>query len=722
MDSDSGLSYEFGRYRLLPDEYLLLRHGRPVPLTPKAFDVLRLLVEHGGHLVEKDRLLKDVWSGSFVDEGTLSRSVSVLRKTLGEGGNERYIETVPTLGYRFVAPVSIVRSDSLPSFVAPPSSRRRASTSWRVASIAAAAAAIGVGVAAALLAPRLVRDLLSAPRDAHRHSVAPVHRQVTFTGKEGSPTLSPDGKRVAYVSATPLERTIRVQELAGGRPLAVFSAPEVGRIRWSPDGSALLYWVRGDGRDGLFVMPQLGGTPVRIAARQYVGSWSPDGSTIAVAYYLRSKIAFVDMQGRERRSVTLAGAHRWFWDLDWSPATNELLFVSDDDQRRFAIWRMKADGTNQERVFVDDGEISAARWSPRGDAIYFFRRVNQTVSLFKVAMRDRAAATSDAVPLLTGLETDGSFSFSANGTQLVYARAPFHSNLWLVDATGSATNARVVTKQLTSGTSLVERPRVSPDGRSVVFTVGHASLANLYTMPLTGGAPKQLTFFNALSAGAVWSSDGASLAFGSTEGGTPRVWIVNAAGGTPRAVSSGAMSDSFEIASSSDSLIAYQQAGNRNFYLLDPQRGAERLLVDNGGVGWMFSPVFSPDATRVVVAWNRRPTPGLWLIDRKNARQAMLYEGAPLAQPIAWSRDGNSIYALDGKRATYRGTIANLGETLSEARILRIAVKSGTPQTVMALPFDEVGGVDMAADGRFVCTVYWSRSDVWIVEHFDDGA
>jgi DNA-binding winged helix-turn-helix (wHTH) protein len=77
------------------------------PLTPKLFDVLRMLVENHGHLVDTETFMTKIWDGSFVEEGALTRSVSMLRKTLGDTVSEPvYIETVPKSGYRFVAPVT----------------------------------------------------------------------------------------------------------------------------------------------------------------------------------------------------------------------------------------------------------------------------------------------------------------------------------------------------------------------------------------------------------------------------------------------------------------------------------------------------------------------------------------------------------------------------------------------------------------------------------------
>jgi DNA-binding winged helix-turn-helix (wHTH) protein/TolB-like protein/Flp pilus assembly protein TadD len=100
-------SYEFGRFRLKTAERVLLREGELVPLTPKVFDILVTLVEHGGQVVAKDDLMKRVWPNTFVEEGNLTQNISLLRKALGETpGGIQFIETVPRRGYRFVADTS----------------------------------------------------------------------------------------------------------------------------------------------------------------------------------------------------------------------------------------------------------------------------------------------------------------------------------------------------------------------------------------------------------------------------------------------------------------------------------------------------------------------------------------------------------------------------------------------------------------------------------------
>jgi DNA-binding winged helix-turn-helix (wHTH) protein/TolB-like protein/cytochrome c-type biogenesis protein CcmH/NrfG len=102
--------FEFGPFRMDLRERLLLRDGEPIALTPKAFDVLAVLVRRGGSLVEKDELLNEVWPDTIVEESSLSQKIYQLRKILDGGSDEdNYIQTVPRHGYRFVAEVKEVK-------------------------------------------------------------------------------------------------------------------------------------------------------------------------------------------------------------------------------------------------------------------------------------------------------------------------------------------------------------------------------------------------------------------------------------------------------------------------------------------------------------------------------------------------------------------------------------------------------------------------------------
>ena len=131
--------YEFGPYRLNPAQQLLSQGNKKVPLTPKAFQTLLVLVEAQGRVVAKDELLQKVWPDTFVEEATLAQNVFTLRKQLQDDRDGAvYIETVPKRGYRFVAAVRVHEPPATPepSSIAegpqqiPQQPRTLASTRW----------------------------------------------------------------------------------------------------------------------------------------------------------------------------------------------------------------------------------------------------------------------------------------------------------------------------------------------------------------------------------------------------------------------------------------------------------------------------------------------------------------------------------------------------------------------------------------------------------------
>jgi DNA-binding winged helix-turn-helix (wHTH) protein/TolB-like protein/Tfp pilus assembly protein PilF len=127
--------YEFGAFRLNVTESLLYRGAEVVPLTPKVFDLLVLLVENAGHVVEKSSLIEQLWPDSFVEESSLTQNISLLRRALAED-DRNYIETIPKRGYRFVAEVSEIDEPVVPSHNS--SSHRVARSNRKVATYLAA--------------------------------------------------------------------------------------------------------------------------------------------------------------------------------------------------------------------------------------------------------------------------------------------------------------------------------------------------------------------------------------------------------------------------------------------------------------------------------------------------------------------------------------------------------------------------------------------------------
>src|ERR1700730_7490638 len=93
-------SYQFGEYTVDSSQRVLLRKGKPVPLTPKVFDMLLILVENPGRIVEKEELMNRLWPDTYVEEANLTSNIQQLRKALGDNARHpRYVETVAKRGY-----------------------------------------------------------------------------------------------------------------------------------------------------------------------------------------------------------------------------------------------------------------------------------------------------------------------------------------------------------------------------------------------------------------------------------------------------------------------------------------------------------------------------------------------------------------------------------------------------------------------------------------------
>ena len=102
-------SYTFGVFRVDPVERLLFKEEREVPLTPKVFDTLLVLIENSSHVLTKQELMQKVWPDSFVEENNLAQNISTLRKAIGE----EFIQTVPKRGYRFTGDVRLNQDETL---------------------------------------------------------------------------------------------------------------------------------------------------------------------------------------------------------------------------------------------------------------------------------------------------------------------------------------------------------------------------------------------------------------------------------------------------------------------------------------------------------------------------------------------------------------------------------------------------------------------------------
>ena len=149
MNQSSSRLYTFGDFRLNCTSNLLIHKGKPIPLTPKVFDTLLLLVENAGRLVDKDEFTHRLWPNTFVGDEALARNIYVLRKVLEESANgQEYIATVPKRGYRFVAAVKELAEEGLVEGYPKPAEQHAATIRFAGASAALLVIVLAAGYAA----------------------------------------------------------------------------------------------------------------------------------------------------------------------------------------------------------------------------------------------------------------------------------------------------------------------------------------------------------------------------------------------------------------------------------------------------------------------------------------------------------------------------------------------------------------------------------------------
>ncbi|HZI59030.1 MAG TPA: winged helix-turn-helix domain-containing protein, partial [Verrucomicrobiae bacterium] len=351
--------YSFDDVEIDPGEFRVVKSGQAVPVEPKALQVLVFLVENRGRLVEKGELLNAVWKDAFVTENVLSRAVAQLRKGLADDARDsRYIETVPTRGYRFIADVEVqddqVQTASLSAASQLQSKPQRTPRTWIVVSV----------VAAILVAAFVV--VLRRQHAAEHLEVLNSTQITTSSGISMSPTFSPDGSAMAYSADSGKGFEIFVRQLApGGREMQITAdGGQNMQPAWSPDGQFIAYHSYRSG--GIWIVPALGGGPRRTSEFGSHPSWSRDGAWIAFqsapstdlsadssGVFSPSTIWQVRSDGRDATQITHPGIPEGGHGApSWSPDGKHLVFVTVIVGRS-SVWATDTRGSPTVRVSPD---------------------------------------------------------------------------------------------------------------------------------------------------------------------------------------------------------------------------------------------------------------------------------------------------------------------------------------------------------------------------------
>ena len=641
--------FRFGDVEVREREFTLIKAGEILPVEPKAFRVLLILLRNPQKLISKEELLNAVWGDAAVTENSLARSIALLRKLLGdETRSPRYIETVATVGYRFVCKVEVSEDvsgllepvDQAPSkgeaveVVAHPDASSHTRKLWfSFGTISAVAVAIGAWWLFSPQAQPRVTNIKQITNDGvpkvgfvtdgSRIYYASLTKeglrfyQVSTQGGEPTPLRELDGMRPLDLSANRSElllsrgtdRSLWVASVIGTtpRPLTGLVA---GEAKWSPSGTEIAYAAqkeiriaRSDGSDAR--------TLATVQGLTYGPTWYPDGSKLVFSAWTED----IPDSSLWEVSENGTGLHRLFpqwtdysqWYGSWTRDRKYFVFMAADPARPYQwdIWALKEGGgpfgsakNTPVRLTTGPLRVNGPVLNPDGKRIFFYGVLDR-VELVRYDL-----STKQWVAYLPGVSAE-QLDFSSDGTSVSYSSYP-ENYLFRSDIDGGHK------LQLMPSPFRGSNPRFSPDGTQIAFAGSRPNEpSRAYVEAADGTGLRELTNGECGRHGEsdpVWSPDGAFLVFGCL----------------PDGPKSGLNQDSVVLR------------------MVDLQTGQISVLPGSQG---LWSPRWSPNGRYLVALSFPRPA-DLVLYDLQTHTQRKLFTPKNGGWP-AWSRNSQYAYIMD---------------------------------------------------------------------------
>jgi DNA-binding winged helix-turn-helix (wHTH) protein/Tol biopolymer transport system component len=634
--------FRFDDVEVREREFMLIKAGEVSPVEPKVFRLLLFLLHNPKRLITKEELLDAVWGNAAVTESSLTRTIALLRRLLGDDIREpRYIATVPTVGYRLVCQVEITEEESrdlhvsserngpngndftkgpengivtgavadLPARI-DDGTTREAMTSARSPGTATAAepaaenpvttvlpktagrtrwAWLAAASAVSILLLAIGYWRMSRPLPPPRIT---AYSQITHDG-HAKGLGGTDGSRLYFTESTP-NRILEVG-VGGGETVQLPTVLPVVSIFLSdisPDGSNALVGALEEGRKDLsqWVVPVLGGAERRLEDG-HGGAFSVDGRSVIYST-ANGDIFTVHIDGSTRQKLANVGsiAYRFRWSLD-----GKVIRFTRENQ----LWEMSANGTGIHQLLPGwkGAPLCCGRWTP-----------------------------------------DGSFFVFLAGGQI-----------WALDERHSLFRRQSsVPIQLTSGPVQWDRPIPIRDGKTL-FASGATLRGELSRVDLKTGAPQP--FLGGISAEFVsFSPDGTFLAYVTFPEGT--LWKANRDG-----------SNSLQLTQPPDQIVNPRWSPDSkeivfSAHSADGHDSIRRISAEDGSPLWLISeearemhdPGWSPDGKRVLFGTGvgdglARLKRDLRIVDLESRETTVLPGSDGMFSP-RWSPDGRYIAAM----------------------------------------------------------------------------
>ena len=538
-------------------------------------------------------------------------------------------------------------------------------------------------------------------------------------GLEIQPSISPDGKLVAYAAGNSQRMRIFIRPVAGGRTIALSddSTSVETQPRWSPDGNQLLFLSR----NGAYVSPALGGSEQLVAgggtgdAAVRSAAWSPNGSDVAL---VRNDSLLIQPLGGSTQRLAGRGSflHSCAWSADgvWIACVSGNPFslvpgYNFGNLAPSAIVLLPAAGGAPVRVTNAEQAHQSPLWSPSERVLYFVSNQDGPRDVYAITIGRDGRATGPPRRVTTGLNTQ-SISLSSDRMHLAYTVYSAKANIWAVQIPATAPVTTSAAVRITSGSQVIEVLQASRDGKWLLYDSDLKGSSEIYRQSLSGGSAEQITHDSLDKFAPELSPDGRGMvyhAFGAD--GHRQIYVKNLETNSVQKVSSskGQLSTPHWSPDGS-SIVTWDQSTAAGMVLIVHRNARGEWQHSERRLSAGRLPVWSPDGRTIVFVG---ADGSVQSVAADSGPVRTLYSPRPtgddpLAQTVKWSADANVVY-IKGRDAAGRGGIWS------------VAVADGHTRLLVRLddPLHPSDRPDFSTDGRrLFFTIDDRQSDIWIAE------
>ena len=676
-DKQSKDFYEFAGFRLDVKIRRLMRGDEIIPLTPKEFEVLLLLIENAGRIVEKDELLEKIWKDTFVEEGTLARNISWLRKKLAaHGANDtKIIETLPKRGYRFLPKITgsgedrliieeqivqhvqieeiieitplpinienkivhgkiletqpaVIPAENRKALPAAPA-KRRFSLLWIVPAV----------LILSVVAVVAYRGYFSRnqPRLLLASKIAPFSG---LPGRENFPSFSPDGNQMVFSWDGGIENgnlDVYVKLIGAGDPVRLTNntADEINPV-FSPDGKSIAFVRIFPTRNEIILISALGGAERKIYERASYASvsFSPDGKFLAHANLDLSQkeagIFLINLQSGGQTRLTAPDAPAVDHTPRFSPDGKNLAFIRYFSSFRREIFVVPATGGEPRQITFDNERIYGLAWGADSQKIFFtsFRAANQ-LNLWQISLN---GGEPQLIP--TGGRNLQSVAMSPNGRMIAFVEETEDENIWQIEQNQAP-------RMLIRSSRADHSQQFSPDGTKIVFASERTGNYEIWLADADGKNQRQLTDSNGSAGSPRFSPDGKFIAYDAQIAGGSDIYIISVNGGASRRLTENAKNNSLPAWSADGNWIFFlsNRSGDEQIWKM-PATAGEAVQITRQGAFEMFA---APDGKRIIYSKGAGKS-GLWSVGTNGGDEKPIPELAEAGAWRSWSVTPNGVY------------------------------------------------------------------------------